>query len=104
MLLIFPTCLTQEGHRGDGKGARDRRQTNRADGTQGDSIFTENIAISFYRLTTIANLDVPAVEVEGMPSLNQMLEVARKLRMEKEREKELQVRLVITVSTLIKRK
>jgi hypothetical protein len=29
-----------------------------------------------------------------MPSLNQMLEVARKLRMEKEREKELQVRLV----------
>jgi hypothetical protein len=42
--------------------------------------------------------------VEGMPSLNQMLEVARKLRMEKEREKELQVRLVITVSTLIKKK
>ncbi len=38
-----------------------------------------------------------------MPSLNQMLEVARKLRMEKEREKELQVRLVITVSTLIKK-
>jgi hypothetical protein len=36
----------------------------------------------------------PAVKVEGMPSLNQMLEVARKLRMEKEREKELQVRLV----------
>jgi hypothetical protein len=29
-----------------------------------------------------------------MPSLNQMLEVARKLRMEKEREKELQVRLL----------
>jgi hypothetical protein len=42
--------------------------------------------------------------VEGMPSLNQMLEVARKLRMEKEREKELQVRLFITVSTLIKKK
>jgi hypothetical protein len=39
---------------------------------------------------------VPAVEVEGMPSLYQMLEVARKLRMEKEREKELQVRLVLT--------
>ncbi len=92
MLLIIPTCLSQEGHRGDGKGARDRRQTNRTDGTQGDSFFTEIIAISFYRLTSIAIFY--AVEVEGMPSLNQMLEVARKLRMEKEREIELQVRLV----------